>query len=142
MVDKLNVLLSDFVVEYHKLQNLHWYVKGHTFFTSHTKLEDLYDEINEGIDEIGELILQIGGKPLGSLKKFLDTTTIKELEDEYKGGEEVFNIVLADFEHLLGEIKDVKKAAGEEDNALIDSAMDDFIAQFSKNIWMIRQRQM
>ena len=35
METKLNQLLADFVVEYHKLQTFHWPVKGKGFFTVH-----------------------------------------------------------------------------------------------------------
>ena len=45
METKLNQLLADFVVEYHKLQTFHWYVKGKDFFTVHAKLEEYYDHV-------------------------------------------------------------------------------------------------
>ncbi|MBF1118957.1 MAG: DNA starvation/stationary phase protection protein, partial [Solobacterium sp.] len=38
MNNKLNVLLSDLVVFYHKLQNKHWYVSGQSFFQIHPEL--------------------------------------------------------------------------------------------------------
>lgn len=47
METKLNQLLADFVVEYHKLQTFHWYVKGKDFFTVHAKLEEYYDHVRE-----------------------------------------------------------------------------------------------
>ena len=50
MEKKLNLLLADLVVEYHKLQNFHWYVKGKSLFTLHGKLEELYNSVNKSID--------------------------------------------------------------------------------------------
>ena len=41
----LNKLLADLVVEYHKLQSYHWYLKGYHFFDDHPKLESYYDMI-------------------------------------------------------------------------------------------------
>lgn len=32
MLESLNQFLADLVVEYHKLQNFHWYVAGMDFF--------------------------------------------------------------------------------------------------------------
>ena len=52
METKLNQLLADFVVEYHKLQTFHWYVKGKDFFTVHAKLEEYYHHVKENIDEV------------------------------------------------------------------------------------------
>ncbi len=70
METKLNQLLADFVVEYHKLQTFHWYVKGKDFFTVHAKLEEYYDHVNENIDEVAEHILMLNMKPLASLQEF------------------------------------------------------------------------
>ena len=72
MENKLNKLLANYVVEYHKLQNYHWYIKGKDFFQVHAKLEDIYNGINGAIDELAENILMIGYKPLASLKDFLE----------------------------------------------------------------------
>ena len=38
MEKELNKLLADLVVEYHKLQSFHWYLKGYHFFDDHKKL--------------------------------------------------------------------------------------------------------
>ena len=74
----LNKLLADLVVEYHKLQHFHWYVKGGDFFTVHAQLEKMYDEINEAVDEVAEIMLQCKMKPASSMKEFLKLTGIKE----------------------------------------------------------------
>lgn len=47
--------------------------------------------------------------------------------------------MLADFEYLLKEVIAVKEAAEEKKNYLVSTLMDDYIASFSKNIWMLRQ---
>ena len=62
--NKLNEFLADLNVFYRKLQNYHWNVQGKDFFQVHAKLEELYNEINEQIDEIAEHILILGGQPL------------------------------------------------------------------------------
>ena len=51
MEQKLNHFLADLAVEYHKLQNFHWYVKGKDFFTVHSKLEEYYDGISDMADD-------------------------------------------------------------------------------------------
>ena len=42
---------SGIEVEYHKLQNFHWYVKEKDFFTVHSKLEEYYDGISDMADD-------------------------------------------------------------------------------------------
>ena len=136
---KLNELLADLVVEYHKLQNFHWYVKGKAFFTTHAKLEEIYDGINASIDEVAENLLMIGGKPLGSLVEFKENSKIEEAKMEYIKTKDIYQAVLKDFDYLLGSIKEIKKLADEKEVYLISILMDDQIKYFSKAIWMIKQ---
>ena len=42
LYEKMNLYLANQEVAYIKLHNLHWYVKGRSFFTLHAKLEELY----------------------------------------------------------------------------------------------------
>lgn len=141
MEKKLNHLLANLVVEYHKLQNFHWYVKGADFFQVHAKLEEYYDGINASVDEIAEIILMVGGKPLASLKDFLAEASIQEASARYRSSEEVIGEVLEDFELLLNQVKDIKAAADEEGNHLVSASMDGHIAEFTKALWMMRQQR-
>ena len=116
MEKKLNALLSDLVVEYHKLQSFHWYLKGSHFFDDHAKLESFYDEIAEAVDAVAEAMLQQKLRPESTLKGFLAKTGIHEAENEEVTSEEAYTRVLADFEYLLKEVIVVKEAAEEEKN--------------------------
>lgn len=139
MEKKLNTLLADLVVEYHKLQNFHWYIKGKDFFTIHAKLEEYYNYINEAIDEIAENILMIGFQPVASLKEFMELSKIEEAKDQQLSSKEIYNTVLKDFNYLLEAIKEIKQLADKEDNYLISSLIDDYIGNFTKSIWMLNQ---
>lgn len=139
MEKQLNNLLADFAVEYHKLQNYHWYIKGKDFFNVHAKLEEYYHDINEGIDDIAEMILMINGQPLASMQDFLDHSHIKEAQRVSRSSQDIYNEVIADFRYLLDSVQKIKKEADEQDEYLISSAMDNYINQFSKSIWMLKQ---
>lgn len=141
MEKKLNLLLADLVVEYHKLQNFHWYVKGKSFFTLHGKLEELYNSVNKSIDEVAENILIIGGKPLGSLKEFLAHSKIKEEEDRYVCGSYILKEVITDFQYFLNLIKELKIEADEKNKYIISGLMDDLMKEFAKILWMLRQSE-
>lgn len=139
MEKQLNHLLADFAVEYHKLQNYHWYIRGKDFFNTHAKLEEYYNYINEGVDDIAEKILMIGGHPIASMQEFLDNSEIKEAKSNPLSSKDIYNSVLADFQYLLNNIKNIKVLADEENNYLISSSMDTYIDEFSKSIWMLQQ---
>lgn len=139
MEKQLNHLLADFAVEYHKLQNYHWYIKGKDFFNVHAKLEEFYNYMNDGIDDIAEKILMIGGKPIASMAEFIEYSQIKEAQDEAISSQEIYQSILLDFNILLNSVKKIKESADENNEYLISSAMDSYIEEFSKSIWMIKQ---
>ena len=78
MEKKLNHLLADLVVEYHKLQSFHWYLKGYHFFDDHAKLEEYYDEVAEIVDGVAENMLKLGLKPESTMKGFLVIYSVEE----------------------------------------------------------------
>ncbi|MFR9523192.1 MAG: DNA starvation/stationary phase protection protein [Rikenellaceae bacterium] len=137
----MNLLLSDLIVEYHKLQSFHWYAKGRNFFAVHEKLEEYFKEINMSIDDVAETMLMLELKPVASLKEFLEKTQIKESQDGFMKGHDIYNHVLADFEYFKQLVNIIKKQADDEMIYQVSALMDDLIAQFAKNIWMIKQVQ-
>lgn len=139
MEKKLNVLLSDLVVEYHKLQSFHWYLKGYHFFDDHKELEGFYNEIAGAVDAVAEVMLQQELKPESTMKGFLSVGHIKEADNKEVTSAEAYTAVLADYKHLLSEVISVKEDAEKENNYLVSNLMDDYIAMFSKNIWMLKQ---
>lgn len=139
LVNKLNHLLANLVVEYHKLQNFHWYIKGSDFFTVHAKLEDYYNDINKAVDEVAESILMLEGKPLASLKDFAANASIKEAEAQFIKSDIVLAEVEKDYSLLLAEVIEIKKAADAEENFIISATMDDYIKNFTKAVWMLKQ---
>ncbi|MFI3280455.1 MAG: DNA starvation/stationary phase protection protein [Rikenellaceae bacterium] len=141
MEEKLNLLLSDLVVEYHKLQNFHWYAKGRNFFSVHEKLEEYFRAINECVDDVAETMLMLELKPVASLKEFLEKSQIKEVEDGYVKGYDIYTHVLSDFEYFKQLVTIIKKQADDEMIYQVSALMDDLIAQFAKGIWMIKQVQ-
>ena len=139
MIEKLNKLLSDLNVFYRKLQNYHWNVKGHDFFTIHAKLEEYYNEVNEQIDEIAEHILILNEQPLGTMKDYINTSDIEEAKNEKITSQEIFTEVIKDLEKLLEDVKQIKKCADENEDYPTSSLMDEYIENYGKKLWMLKQ---
>lgn len=140
MESKLNALLANLTVEYHKLQNQHWYVAGSDFFQAHAQLEELYDGLLPAIDDVAELLLQLGGKPIASLTEVLSAADISERADEPLASAEAFASVREDFSRLLEQVSAIKDQADAESNHLVSAKMDEYIASLSKTLWMLRQQ--
>lgn len=135
----LNELLSDLNIFYRKLQNYHWNVEGKDFFTVHEKLEEYYDSINESIDEIGEHILILGGQPFGTMVDYLNSGTIVEAENKKIKSDAIFHTLVNDFEMLLKKVIQTKEQADEQKEYSTSAVMDNYIADYGKKIWMLKQ---
>ena len=136
-VEKLNLYLANLNVLYRKVQNYHWNIVGGGFFAVHEKLEEYYDAINEQIDDVAERILSIGGRPLGTLKDYLEITTIKEAENKEISIPEAVADVKKEFEAMLKLAKEVKEVADEENDYGTSALVDEYINTYEKNLWML-----
>lgn len=139
MENELNEFLADLNVFYRKLQNYHWNIIGKDFFVLHAKLEEYYDEINEQIDEIAEHILMLGKQPLGTMKDYLEKATISEAKNEKVHDDVVFENIIKDYETLLQKVAKIKKEADEQNLYATSSLMDDYIKDYTKILWMLKQ---
>ena len=136
-VDKLNLYLTNLNVLYRKIQNYHWNVTGTGFFAIHSKLEEYYDGLSTQIGDVAERILAIGGRPLGTLKDYLEITTITEARNEELPGNVALSEVKKDFEVMLALAKEIKKTADEEEDFGSSALVDEYIAGYEKDIWML-----
>lgn len=135
--EKLNLYLVNLNVLYRKVQNYHWNVVGKGFFTIHAKLEEFYDKINEQVDDVAERILSIGARPYGTLKDYLELTTIKEAENKEISVHDVLVSVKADFESMLTLVKEIKVTADDENDYGTSAMLDEYISEYEKNLWML-----
>lgn len=138
LIKDLNTLLADLNVFYRKLQNYHWNIIGKDFFVFHSKLEEYYDKINEQIDEIAEHILMLNGQPLGTMKDYLENTSIQEAKNEKVKDNVVLEAIIKDYSELLKDVTNIKKEADEQSDYLTSSLMDDYISDYAKIIWMLK----
>ena len=142
ITDDLNLFLSNLNVFCRKLQNYHWNIKGEDFFNTHLKLEEFYNEINNQIDEVAEHILIIDGKPLGTMKDYLQITQIKEAENEKICSNKIFNNILKDYNILIQNVTKIKEDADNEKKYATSALMDEYLLDFGKKVWMIKQMLM
>ncbi|MGJ9382766.1 Dps family protein [Salipaludibacillus sp. CF4.18] len=119
-----------------KLHHYHWYVSGPSFFTLHEKFEGFYNEAATNIDDIAERILTIGGKPVATLKEYLDDSSIKEASGNEDANEMVAELS-KDFALISEESYALVQAAGEVDD---EATADMFIAlksSIEQHVWML-----
>lgn len=136
-IEALNLYLANLNVLYRKVQNYHWNLIGKDFFEIHVKLEEYYTEINTQIDDVAENILVIGGRPLGTMKDYLNVASIKEAKNEDITSTEALTEVRNGFETMLDLAVAFKEAADSEDNYGTSALADEYISSFEKHLWML-----
>jgi starvation-inducible DNA-binding protein len=135
---EMNKYLANLGVEYIKLHNLHWNVVGINFKGVHEYLESLYDGISESLDSVAELLKMHDEVPAASLKEYLELASVEELPSKELPGKEALAVALKDLELMKAQAEAIRKAADEDDEYSVVSAMEGDLEQYSKAIWFIK----
>ena len=133
----MNAYLSDLVVFYLKLHDLHWNVKGMQFVPVHQYSESRYEDMAEKFDEIAELIIQHGEKPVSSISEYVKNASIKELNKGSYRDEEVLKIIAEDMAQLKAAAKALRLKMAEEDVFDVVAVLEDHIAGYQKELWLL-----
>lgn len=136
LINFLNQELSNFNIMYVKLHRYHWFVQGRHFYSLHQLFENLYNEMAEDLDEIAERILSIGGKPLATMSKYLEETTLVEATADDKETEIISQLV-KDYRQMVDEMKNTGvKLAEEVNDAPTVDLLNELQGKFEKHLWM------
>lgn len=136
LIKELNELVSTFSVLYTKLHNYHWYVTGPSFFTLHTKFEELYDEVTLNLDEIAERILSKGGKPVATLREHLSHSLIQEATG-HETPEQMVETTVKDFKTISKALKNAMETASEDGDARTEDMLNAMYQSIEKHTWML-----
>ena len=139
VIKNLNQFLCDLEVMTVKLQNYHWNVQGKGFFRTHEQTEKYYDEMRTEIDEIAEHILALGYEPLGTMQDFINNSEIKEAKNERIKSLEIVENVIQDYRTLRSKAIQIKELAEGQKDYATSSLMDNYLASYSKKLWMLNE---
>ena len=133
---KLNPYLSDLVVLYLKLHDLHWNVKGMQFVPVHQYTEARYDDTAEKFDAVAELLIMQGEKPVSGIQEYLELATIKEANKGVYRDEEVLKILIEDLEHMKAQALSIHESCA--DNFTVVAMMEEHVAGYDKELWFLK----
>lgn len=137
VAEVLNKQIANWNVLYVKLHNYHWFVKGEQFFTLHEKFEELYNEAATYIDELAERLLALGGKPLATMKEYLENASIKEATGN-EDANEMVRAIANDFAVLIEELKEGMELAQEAGDEGTSDMLLGIRQSLEKHNWMLR----
>lgn len=138
LIEHLQQIQADCAVLYFKLHNFHWNVKGMDFHPIHKATEEAYENITDLMDDVAERILQLGEKPLVTLKSVLEVAKIKEESAVSFDSKTIIKAILADYEYLLKNFKTLSDEADRANDKGTVSLADEHIASLEKSIWMLK----
>ena len=138
IANRLNPYLSDLVVFYLKLHDLHWNVKGKMFVQVHGYTESRYEDMAEKFDEVAEKIVMNGEQPITGMSKYLEAASIKELNKGEYRDEEVLGILLEDLSYLKDKAVELRASFDEEGDFSSVAMLEGHIAGYEKELWFLR----
>jgi len=136
----LATILSNEMTLYVKTRKFHWNISGNSFMELHKLFEDQYRILEANIDEVAERISQLGEKTIGTMKEFVENSTLKESPNEYPSQKQMLEELLGNHEQLATEFRAYIPIFENENN---DIGSADFITgllqEHEKMAWILRR---
>ena len=85
-IELLNARLADAIDMYNQTKQAHWTVKGPDFYQLHELFDKVAEAIEEGVDEIAERAVELGGVVDGTVQGVAKRTTLKPYPVDTKSG--------------------------------------------------------
>lgn len=138
----LATILSNEMTLYVKTRKFHWNISGNSFMELHKLFEEQYRILEANIDEVAERISQLGEKTIGTMKEFIENSTLKESPKEYASQKHMLEELLENHEQLVTEFRAYIPIFENENN---DIGSADFITgllqEHEKMAWVLRRYQ-
>ncbi|RYJ38571.1 Dps family ferritin [Flavobacterium anhuiense] len=138
----LATILSNEMTLYVKTRKFHWNISGNSFMELHKLFEEQYRVLEAQIDEVAERINQLGEKTIGTMKEFIDNSTLKESPKEYASQKNMLSELLENHEQLITEFRGYIPVFENETN---DVGSADFVTgllqEHEKMAWILRRYQ-
>ena len=137
--DLLKSILADQFLLYSKSRNYHWNVTGPNFYGLHAVFEKIYDELAEDVDTMAERIRAIGYKTPGTLREFLDLSSIKEEPGKYPAQSVMVQNIINDFKTLIEKMKSgSNKIQNDFKDDVTSGMIYSLIEKYEKTVWMLK----
>lgn len=135
--EQLTQTFCDNFVAYTRSHIAHLNVVGRNFYSDHKLLNKIYDDLQDEIDTLGELIRAMDAFAPTSLREIAEVSHISV--DEIEGdADTLLSDVKDDLEHLKECYVELLKVSEEEDLEEIANHAQDRLLALEKFIWMLR----
>ena len=133
---QLTQVFNDNFTTYFRSHVAHVNIMGRNFTSDHSLLGEVYEDLQDQIDTIGELIRSLGEFMPDSLQSVISDSHIPSFAME-GSAETMLNEVKIDLEHLKGCYEELIKIASEEGHEEISNYAQDRVLKLAKFIWKL-----
>jgi starvation-inducible DNA-binding protein len=137
LVQLMKVLLADTFAFRLKAQYYHWNIEGPDFAQYHEFLGNLYEEIDDAVDETAEKIRALGAYAPGSFTRYLELANI-ECDDNITDASEMLRRTLTDNDQMRKSLMAVHSKASELNELGLLNFIEGRIDAHDKHAWMLR----
>jgi starvation-inducible DNA-binding protein len=139
VIDLLNHDLADAYLLLVKTKKFHWDIVGPQFLTLHKLWEEHYNVLTENIDAIAERTRTLGGYPIGTMKGFLEYTSLGEHPGDVPMATDMVAMLVEDHEQVIRNMREHIDLCTESYH---DQGTADFLTglmeQHEQIAWMLR----
>ena len=139
VIELLNKDLADAYLLLVKTKKFHWDVVGPQFLTLHKLWEQHYNALTINIDACAERVRALGGYPIGTMKGFLELTSLEEHPGDVPMASEMVSTLIDDHEQV---IRNMRSHIDDCSEKFSDQGTADFLTglmeQHEEIAWMLR----
>jgi starvation-inducible DNA-binding protein len=133
VVQSLQQLLADTVVFKQKVHAYHWNVTGPLFHELHELFQDVYEDLEDAIDEIGEQIRILDEYPQPALGDYVSQSVLEEAQNPPPSALEMVQELYEDNERVRNILRALQEAAdraeGQNEELATGEAVLDFAVE-------------
>ncbi|MDL2211248.1 DNA starvation/stationary phase protection protein, partial [Erysipelotrichaceae bacterium OttesenSCG-928-M19] len=133
----LQSLLADLMKINVNIHSLHWNIQDESFMEYHELTEELYEDLFEKYDDVAEYLKMNDVFPIISLAEYDKLSEVEYYELKKFNKAEVIDKMIAAYEYLIGKFSAIREDANNRDEFLLANKMEDYIGEYSKNLWML-----
>ncbi len=136
-VQCLEKFLGDTYVLYVKTQNFHWNVVDPRFYSLHKMFEKQYEDLAEAADLIAERIRALGNKAPGTMKEFLELSTLSEAKPNGYSADAMIKQLINDHKTISQNLQNsINEGKDWDDDGTIDLLIQRMRVH-DKTAWML-----
>lgn len=136
-ITKLRDVYCDNFVAYYRSHSIHMNILGRNFYSDHKLLQKVYEELQEHIDDIGELLRSSNEFVPETIGDILAGSDLSDLVAGSSDSDFLLMFVREALEHLIAAYTELNQLACDEDYPDIENFSQGQIQTLKRFVWMI-----